>query len=202
MVRSFLTGVGLGWGAGISPGPLMMLVASSALKEGTIAGLKASLAPVFTDGPVLLIALATTTRLPSSVQTGMLAVGAAYLFVLGVGELRGLRTAGDRLLSSGGGSYSGFWKAVAVNWTSPHVWMFWFTVGAPKVAGAPSGAQAGAFLIGFYLLLIGVKMTIAWIIGSRAHRLSDRAYRRMVMIGGFGLIGFGVFLALEAMAII
>ncbi len=203
MVRAFLTGVGLGWGSGISPGPLMMLVASSALRGGVAAGARASMAPLFTDGPILVIALLTTSRLSPTVQTVMLGIGAIYLVALGLGEFRGVLAGENKLLAPDSKvNYGGFWKAVAVNWTSPHVWMFWFTVGAPKVAGYPERVDAAAFLIGFYLLLIGVKLTIAWIVGSNAHRLSETSYRRMVMAGGFGLIAFGLFLGLEALGII
>ncbi len=90
-------------------------------------------------------------------------------------------------------------KGVLVNLLNPHPWLFWITVGGPLVAAAwESGpGHAAAFMIGFYLLLVGAKVVLAALISAGRHRLSPRAYRITLAGSGLLLAAAGVWLIIQ-----
>ncbi len=65
------------------------------------------------------------------------------------------------------------------NLVNPHPWIFWLTVGAAILARAveQGWAVAAAFLFGFYLLLVGSKVSVALIAGRSRDLLAGRPYR-------------------------
>ena len=79
------TGIILGLTAGISPGPLLTLVISETLKRNRKAGIKVAIAPLITDGPILLVSLFLLTKLSSlNYLLGTISLfGAGYLTYIG-----------------------------------------------------------------------------------------------------------------------
>ena len=57
LVANLLLGITLGFGAGVSPGPMLVLVITSSLEKGFRAGLRVALAPLASDAPIILISL-------------------------------------------------------------------------------------------------------------------------------------------------
>jgi threonine/homoserine/homoserine lactone efflux protein len=57
MNEFFLSGLSFGLAAGLKPGPLGVIVIQQALSRGLLAGVRASLAPLITDGPIIIAAL-------------------------------------------------------------------------------------------------------------------------------------------------
>jgi threonine/homoserine/homoserine lactone efflux protein len=78
-------------------------------------------------------------------------------------------------------------KGVLVNVLSPHPYLFWISVGAPLVhrALSVSVAAAGAFIAGFYLLLVGSKVVLALVVGRSRAVIKGRAY--VLTMRGLGL---------------
>ena len=56
-LQHILTGSVLGLSAGLAPGPMLALVLSQTLRYSTAEGVKASLAPLVTDPPIILACL-------------------------------------------------------------------------------------------------------------------------------------------------
>ncbi len=194
-MKALLFGVSLGWAAGISPGPLMMFVITTALKKGARAGMHVALAPFLTDTPMLIVGVLTASVLSGGgALTALTVAGGVYLIWLGVFELRHLEAARIESVSGAGDLR----RAVWLNLTSPHPWVFWLTVGGPFVARADTGLEAAGFLAGFYVLLVGTKLVTAFVVGSNSHRLPDRVYRWLVLSGAAGLVLFGVLLLVDA----
>ncbi|MDZ7667322.1 MAG: LysE family transporter [Desulfotignum sp.] len=84
-------------------------------------------------------------------------------------------------------SMAGF-EAVLVNVLSPHPYLFWMTVGAPLVhrALAVNMAAAGAFIAGFYVLLVGSKVVLALVVARSKAVIKGRAY--VVIMRGLGAV--------------
>jgi len=59
----FLAGTALGATAGLSPGPLQALVLGETLRYSIKQGLRASLAPLLTDPPIVLLTIAVLAHL-------------------------------------------------------------------------------------------------------------------------------------------
>lgn len=98
------------------------------------------------------------------------------------------------------GTRTDLWRGVLVNALSPHPWIFWIGVGAPLLVASWRDAPGRgiAFLVGFYLLLVGSKVAIAWIVHRLGRRLDQAARVRLVVIGGVLLVIGGVVLMWEA----
>ena len=57
MNEFFLSALSFGLAAGLKPGPLGVIVIQQTLSRGLPAGVRASLAPLVTDGPIIIAAL-------------------------------------------------------------------------------------------------------------------------------------------------
>lgn len=197
-MTELLAGFSLGLGAGLSPGPLLTLVVTSTLERGFGAGVRVAIAPLLTDAPII----ALTVAVVSSVSDGVLrALGITGGIVV---ALMGLWTAATAHRAAATeerppGSLD-VWRGVVVNALSPHPWIFWIGVGAPLlvVSWRDSPARGIAFLIGFYVLLVGSKVAIAWVVSRAGRRLDPAARTRLVVIGGGLLVVGGVALVWQA----
>lgn len=148
-------GLSLGLGAGLAPGPLLVLVVRATLERGFAAGARVAAAPLITDAPIVLLCALVLRALPEVALAALSLAGAAFLAWL----------AWDAVRAEPGGGSAGadVRRAVLANALSPHPWLFWITVGGPILvdAGERSAALATAFLGGFYATLIGAKLGIA-----------------------------------------
>jgi threonine/homoserine/homoserine lactone efflux protein len=78
------------------------------------------------------------------------------------------------------------WRVLLVNATNPHPYLFWSTVGAPILVKGwrTSPWLALAFLLPFYVLLVGSKIVLAWLVSRGAGGLSETWYRRILAGSG------------------
>ncbi len=199
MSAALLLGLSLGLGAGLSPGPLLTLVITATLERGFGAGLRVALAPFVTDLPIILVTLLFLNSLPDVAVVGLTLAGGLFVLYLGVETVRAAPNA-TLVTDSSLGSQQDLWKGALVNMLSPHPWLFWLTVGGPLVLqlGQHSLVSAGLFLAGFYGLLVGSKIFVAWAIASGRRYLSERWYRRLLVLAGLALVALGLLLAYQA----
>ncbi|MCF8062221.1 MAG: LysE family translocator [Deltaproteobacteria bacterium] len=181
-------GIVLGLYAGIAPGPLLALTISETLRHDMTAGMKVALAPIVTDLPIIILTVFVLSRF--SGFHGVLGVislgGGCFLLYLAYGCLR---TRG--LDMDVGRERTGpLAKGILVNALSPHPYLFWFSVGAPIIIQAGQQGLAGplAFVGGFYVLLVGSKITLAALTGRFKSFLSGRAYRFIMRLLGVMLV--------------
>ncbi len=198
MIAYLLQGIVLGFAAGISPGPMLGLVISQTLRQGWRAGNLVALAPLFSDIPIILVLLLLLGHLPVIAIYWLALIGGAFVIYLGFETIRTTRmtmafkakeTSGKVLLS-----------AVATNLLNPHPYLFWATAGsAILLQSFASGGLATslAFLVGFYLLLIGAKLAIAFLVSRSQQWLTGHTYHYLLVGSGLLLIGLGVWLIWE-----
>ncbi|MBB5954135.1 threonine/homoserine/homoserine lactone efflux protein [Saccharothrix tamanrassetensis] len=86
-------GLTLGLAASISPGPLLVLVVTSALRSGWRAGALAACAPLLSDAVVVAATLLLLDRLPASVLGVLGVVGAVFVVWTGAQTIRDARSA-------------------------------------------------------------------------------------------------------------
>jgi threonine/homoserine/homoserine lactone efflux protein len=199
-VTELITGLSLGLGAGISPGPLLTLVVISSLERGFAAGLRVAVAPLLTDAPIVAVALLFVSSIPESVLRGLGMAGGIVVIGLGLATIRG--STRPALPAGEQPPARDLWRGVAVNVLSPHPWVFWLTAGGPLLVAAwrRSPAIGAAFVAGFYLLLVGSKVVIAVLVAGAGHRLGHVARRRLVAVGGALLVFGGALLLWQASA--
>lgn len=195
MIHFLTMGLVLGLSAGLAPGPLLTLVVSETLRYHVGAGIRVALAPLISDLPIVVVSVGILSTMAGfeAVLGGISLVGGAVVFRMGV---HGLRTRALVIAPEMSGR-NALARGVLVNVLSPHPYLFWISVGAPLVyrAMAESMAAAGAFIAGFYLLLVGSKVVLALVVARSRAVIKGRAYV-------FTMRGLGLALCLLALVLV
>lgn len=199
MTTALASGLLLGLAAGLSPGPMLVLVLTQTLRHGVKDGCKIALIPLITDPPIILIALGLATRLVElRPWLGVVSMaGAVFVLYLAWETSRPLNPGSE----SAPGQPGSWTKGIVTNLLNPHPWIFWLTVGAAVLAKAlaQSWMVAAAFLFGFYLLLVGAKVAIALLANRSRNLLTGRLYRTTMRALAFLLVFFAVLLFREGL---
>ena len=195
-------GILLGLSAGFAPGPLLAFVIAESLRHGATAGVRASLAPLVTDIPIVVAAMFLLSRISHSqaVLGGLSLIGGLFVLFLGWEHIRsqgldaGTDQPPDRSLR----------KAAAINVLSPHPYIFWLTVGGPITWRALEHGilPASLFVGSFYVFLLGSKITVAVVVGRSRTFLSGRVTLLAMRALGFLLCLLGLVLLRDGIRMI
>ncbi len=191
-------GVALGIIEGIKPGPLLTMVIRESLSKGLKAGMWTAAAPIFTDGPLIIVSLffAGWVATEPSVLLTISALGALFLTKMGL-ECFSLELPDPSMEGDASGSFK---RGVLTNLLNPNVYVFWFLIGGPLMASASEQEPVAPviYAIAFLLTIILVKASIAWIFVGGGTWLSPRRYRIAMFICGLAMLGFAVTFAYQA----
>ncbi|MBC7308799.1 MAG: LysE family transporter [Actinomycetales bacterium] len=196
-----LLGLSLGAGAGISPGPLLVLVVTAAVRGGRRAGVLAALAPLVSDAVVIVGVLVVLQQLPDQALAVLAVAGGLFLLWTAWVTIREAKDA--QLESSTRDERRLGWQALrsaaVLNVLSPHPWLFWATVLGPLTLQTWRDSPAGAIwlVLGFYVAIVGAKAVIAVAVAGGRSRLTDRIYRRVLVAAGVLLALVGVVVIVE-----
>ncbi len=193
-----MTGILLGFSAGIAPGPLLTLVISETLSGGVGAGVRVALSPLLTDLPIIVFAFFFVSQF-SDVETllgGMSIIGGIFVFYMGYENLRTVTSRGDMPAPSTSRS---LFRGVVTNLLSPHPYLFWFSVGAPIMSKAISVSVVAPvlFLLSFYLFLVGAKVVLANVAGRSRNFLQGQVYVNTMRFLGLVLCVFALTLLVD-----
>jgi threonine/homoserine/homoserine lactone efflux protein len=195
-VIAFLSqGLMLGGAAAAQPGPFQAYLLALTLKLGWQRALPATLAPLLSDGPIILIVLVVLTRSPAWTLSLLQVVGGFFLIYLALGAYRTFRlqpTTADTPASSPTTSQSGLFKGAMMNALSPNPYIFWATIAGPIfIIGWRQGPAVGfSFVVGFYLALIGGFAAFVALF-SLTRRLDERIQRALSVVSALALLIFG-----------
>ncbi len=198
LLTELSAGFVLGLSAGLTPGPLSVLVLSQSLRHGVKEGIKVAIAPILTDLPIVILCLTLAggvTRID-----GALAVltfgGAVYLAYLAYESVRALPPSMSEIDSAP----RSLQKGALVNVLNPHPYLFWLTVGASIVfRGYAEGGTVRviAFVAPFYAMLVGSKVMLAVLAGRSGRALPVRVYGAVTRGLAVLLAAFATLLLLE-----
>ena len=200
---ALLIGLSLGATAGISPGPLLVLVVAQTLRRGWRGGMATAVAPVLSDAVVVVLVVLALERLPYWTLSVIGLLGGVYLAVSAglqwhrnaaveqvASDIVPPRTDGGRTLLQG----------ALVNLLSPHPWITWATVLGPLFLREWKSAPLGALSLvaAFYLALIGAKAVVALLLARFRDRFTPRAYTitmrsATVVLGVLGIVLTGLY---------
>ena len=191
VIQLAVAGIALGLFEGVRPGPLLTMVIRETLTGGWSAGARAAAAPIFTDGPLIVISVLLSGWVADQPSLLFLisVLGAAFLLWFGIDCFRIEPPDPDTGQKEVKGSFG---RGVITNLLNPNVYVFWFLIGGPLMASAADEEPIApvAYALSFLLTIIIVKMTIALIFDRTRGTLSPRAYRIALGICGLGMIGF------------
>jgi threonine/homoserine/homoserine lactone efflux protein len=200
-VEALAVGLTIGLAAGISPGPLLVLVITSALKSGWKAGALAACGPLMSDLFIVAAVLLVLERLPHWALPALGAVGAAFVVWTGVQTMREAR--GATLDPDGTAAaltpLRAWRQAATVNVLSPHPWVAWATALGPLVVSTWRDSHPSAvwLVAGFYVTLVGSKMAVGALVAGGRRHLRDTGYRRALVAAGALLVLAGIALGVE-----
>lgn len=198
LLQNMVTGSTLGLFAGLAPGPMLTLVLSQTLRFSAREGVKVAATPLITDPPIIAAAWLLFSQV-SDIEPllGLIScAGAMYLVFLGWEAFQvspqDIRMT-DQLPKS-------VFKGVLTNLLNPHPYMFWFSVGIPLLASPNHQPLSGAvFLLCFYTLLVGSKMSLALIVDRGKSLIQSRAYLVVMRVLGSALWVFALLFLVKGM---
>ena len=188
-----VAGAALGVIEGIKPGPLLTMVIRETLSGGLRAGVWTAAAPIFTDGPLIIVSLLAASWI--STRPSLLIVisilGAAYLLKMGL-ECFSIEPPSSDLAEVD--VSDSFKRGVLTNLLNPNVYIFWFLIGGPLMASVADEEPLApvAYAVTFLVSIIIVKSIIALVFDRTRGNLSRRSYSIMLSLCGVAMIFFAI----------
>jgi threonine/homoserine/homoserine lactone efflux protein len=124
--------------------------------------------------------------------------GSIFLLHLGLGSLRA-RALSVEEIEVGTRSLR---KGIAANLLNPNPYIFWISVGTPAIISAMSvsATHAAAFVIPFFVFIVGSKVLLSRIVHGSRSFLSSKAYLWILRVLGVLLMLYAVSVLREGLA--
>ena len=199
MVESLLFGIIFGLTAGLSPGPLVTLVVSETLKNGKREGIEVAISPLISEPLIILFVLVILSRVAENyIAIGAISlIGACFLIYLGLSNL----TVNVKESRDGLGKGNALLKGIATNLLNPFAYLFWLTIGGPRIIESVRVNISGTilFMLGFYMMLVGSKTAIAILVDKFKTLVGRKYYIYIIRALGIVLIAFALVFVRDAL---
>ena len=197
-MNALVLGLAIGLAAGLSPGPLLVLVVTESLRSGWRAGVLTATAPLLSDVVVVAGVLLLLQRLPSRTLPLLGVIGGVYIVWSAVATWReaSVELSGEETSMP---LRAALQRAFVVNILSPHPWVTWATVLGPLtiLTWQESQVSGVALVAGFYFTLVGAKAVLAVIAARGRGLLAGRWYQRALRAAAVLLAVAGIALIVE-----
>ena len=189
-----LQGIGYGLAAASQPGPFQTYLISQTLTRGWKRTLPAALAPLVSDGPIILICVLVLSQVPVWMQRVLYIAGGLFILYLAYGTYNSWKNFDSRLPSLETGTQQSILKAALMNALSPGPYIFWTLVTGPILLKGwrETPVNGIGFLIGFYVTLISSLAALILIFGTAA-KLGPKFNRILLGISAIALTCFGLY---------
>ena len=189
----------LGVVEGVKPGPLLTMVIRETLSGGLRAGVRTAAAPIFTDGPLVIVSLLAAGWI-STQPTILIAIsilGAGYLLKMGL-ECFTIEPPPSDL--AGIDVSDSFKRGIMTNLLNPNVYIFWFLIGGPLMASVADEEPLApvAYALTFLVSIIMVKSLIALAFDRTRGNLSHSTYKAVLSLCGLAMIAFAAGFVFQA----
>lgn len=173
----FSKGLSLGFTAGIAPGPLTLLVITQTLQYNLREGIKVSLAPLFTDIPIICFSYLVLSQLASFgwVIGSICFVGSAFLLSMA----KDMWFAKPPQISLTKDSAQSVKKGILSNLLNPAPYLFWITIGTPILVSEETSTwiEKLLFIVAMFSVMIGTKVVIALAARKSSSVLQGKTYQ-------------------------
>ena len=192
MLDLIFAGILLGIYAGLSPGPMLLLVVSQTIKHEFKEGLKVAFAPLISDIPIIIISLIIISFLEGykSILGIIFILGGLYLVYLAYESFKFKPLDVDVDVSNP----KSLRKGVTLNLLNPAPYIFWITIGSPIIIPAYNVNPVAPleFIISFYIFLVGAKICVAYITGKSREFVTGKIYMHIMNILGILISIFAI----------
>ena len=191
IIALIIAGISLGVIEGIKPGPLLTMVIRETLSGGLRAGIRTAAAPIFTDGPLIIISLFAANWFASNptILALISILGSIFLMKMGL-ECFSMN---PPTLEDDNYDYStSFRRGILTNLLNPNVYVFWFLIGGPLMASAAEKEPLApiAYAISFLISIILVKTFIAYLFDKSRGNISAKTYKFALTLCGIAMLIF------------
>ncbi len=183
-----LAALTFGLASGLKPGPLGVFVIHQTLSRGIFQGFMSSLAPILTDGPIIILALLLTVQLSELFWfVSLISIfGSIYLANI---AYKIFKAPNDINPSSKDGGKSSLAMAVKINFLSPAPYIFWLTIGSGYLLMG-SKSEAAIFIVCALFSLCVTKFAVAVVIKKLGERFNPKLYSYLLRSLSFPLLLF------------
>lgn len=194
MIAYIIQGLGYGFTAAVQPGPFQTFIVSQTLSRGWRRTLPMALAPLISDGPIIVLMVLVLSRLPDWLERVLyLGSGLFILYLAYSAYISWRRFDGNALLTAQPSRYS-LLKAATMNAISPGPYLFWGLVTGPiLLSGWRQAPTVGlGFLFGFYATMVTSIAAIILLFG-KARQLGPKVTRIMLAVSALALLCFALY---------
>jgi threonine/homoserine/homoserine lactone efflux protein len=175
-----IQGIGYGFAAAAQPGPFQTYLITQTLSKGWRHALPAALAPLMSDGPIILLALAVLSQVPVWFQRFLYIAGGLFIFYLAYSAFVTWRNFDEASVVKPSVIRQSVGRAAIVNVLSPGPYIYW------------SPVYGIGFLVSFYAAIVLSLSGIIVVFGT-ARRLGPKVNRLLLFVSAIALAGFGLY---------
>ncbi len=189
-----LQGFIYGFAAAVQPGPFQTYVISQTLRNGWRQTLPAALAPLISDGPILILTQVALSRVPSWFERFLYLAGGLFILYLACSAFVAWRNFDEaRVVTHSAGKQSAV-RAAMMNALSPGPYLYWSLVTGPILLTGWRQAPVNGvgFLVSFYAAMVLSLGAIIVAFGT-ARQFGPKLNRALVGLSALALAGFGIY---------
>jgi threonine/homoserine/homoserine lactone efflux protein len=189
-----LQGIGYGLTAASQPGPFQTYLISQTLTHGWKRTLPATLAPLISDGPIILLCLLVLSQIPAWLQRGLNLAGGIFILYLAYDIYKSWKNSDPAVPAPITATGTSVLKAAMMNTLNPNPYIFWTLVTGPVLLKGwnESPIHGIGFVSAFYTTMISGLIAIVLVFGF-AQRLGPKLSRTMLGISAVALSCFGMY---------
>jgi len=189
-----IQGIGYGFAAAAQPGPFQAYLISQTLSNGWRRTLPAALAPLISDGPIIVLTLVVLSHVPVWFQRFLYIAGGLFILYLAYSAFVAWRNFDEAGVVTHSASRQSAIRAAMMNALSPGPYLYWSLVTGPILLTGWRQAPVNGigFLVSFYGAIVLSLIAIVVVFGT-ARRFGPKVNRVLVGVSAIALAGFGMY---------
>ncbi len=194
MLSYLIFGFTYAFAAAVQPGPFLTYLISQTLSKGWRHTLPACFAPLFSDGPIIILVLFLLSQIPLWLVRFLYFGGALFLFYLAFGSYKSRKNFNTNIPTNVKTGKQTLLKATFVNILNPAPYLGWSLVMGPLFLKGyhESPINGIALLVSFYVTLILCLAGIIFLFAF-SRNLGPRVNKFTIGLSVIALACFGVY---------
>jgi len=194
MLAYLIQGIGYGFAAAVQPGPFQTYLISQTLSKGWRLTLPAALAPLISDGPIIVVALVVLSQVPLWFQRFLYIAGGLFILYLAYSAFVAWRNYDKSGVVTDSSGRQSVVKAAMMVALSPGPYIYWSLVTGPILLTGWREAPANGlgFLVSFYATIVLSLSGIIVMFGT-ARQLGPKVNRALLGASAITLVCFGLY---------